>query len=229
MDVGANVGDTAVLMRGFGNWPIVCVEGDPLFLRYLRVNAQGLADIKIARAFANSGIPSFNGSVRSAGSARLVTRRWPARELVSIRGLGEIHDEYGGGERCSLVKLDTDGLDLLILRHSHHWLACERPVLFLEYDPTLLKHYSDAAASDLLTSLAECGYGQIAAFTNLGAPFGAYALDARGVTMLNSDLLSSGAAFLDLAVFPLEGEAKDLKEFMERPVPSPESLCPPDA
>jgi FkbM family methyltransferase len=215
MDIGANVGDTAVLMRALGDWPIVCVEGDAVFLSYLRANMEGISDVRISPVFADSGI-SFNSVVRAAGTARLSTTRWPSRDRVPTRSLEEIHSEYGEGAKCVLVKIDTDGLDLLILHQSLAWLRRERPVLFLEYAPAWLKHYSSTAASELLLGLNEGGYGYVAAFTNLGVPFGAYELDVSGIETLTNEFSGSRSDFLDLAVFPSDQAGEDPGPLVKR-------------
>ena len=36
IDIGANIGDTAAYMRSFSNSKIICVEGDELYLKYLK-------------------------------------------------------------------------------------------------------------------------------------------------------------------------------------------------
>jgi FkbM family methyltransferase len=207
MDIGANVGDTALLIRRFGNWPIVCVEGEPGFLTYLRVNTEHMSNVEILPVYADSGT-SFNSVIRSAGTARLETKRGRRCHPVPTRSLEEIHGESGGGARCTLIKIDTDGLDLLILHQALAWLERERPVLFLEYAPAWLRKYTATAASALLLGLRDAGYRHITAFTNLGAPFGAYALDSIGIGAMSNDIVDSAVAYLDLAMFP-SGQAND--------------------
>jgi len=221
MDIGANIGDTAFLIRMLGDCPLVCVEGDQVFLKYLQVNTERLSDVRIGPFFVDSGM-SFNTVVRSAGTARLGTKSWLNRDPIPTRSLEEIHSEYSEGERCALVKIDTDGLDLLILRQSLAWLGRERPVLFLEYAPAWLRQYSTTAASELLLSLRGAGYGHVAAFTNLGVPFGSYELDSPGIAALSNDFAGSATAYLDLALLPSgqpgEGPSRLVAELAPRSV-----------
>jgi FkbM family methyltransferase len=201
MDIGANVGDTAVLMRSASTLPIVCVEGDSVFLRYLRANVQAFPQIDVCPAFLESGEP-LNAVVRSGGSARLGYTPSRAPTAIPTKGLEEVHREFGNGKRCVLVKIDTDGLDLLILHHGLPWVERERPVLFLEYDPILLQSYSKVSASRLLLDLGRCGYVRVDAFTNFGTASGSYALMESDILSLDKDLRDSDADYFDLALFP---------------------------
>lgn len=45
IDIGANVGDTAALLRSFTDYPITCVEGDTKFFDLLKSNTQQMKGI----------------------------------------------------------------------------------------------------------------------------------------------------------------------------------------
>lgn len=59
--------------------------------------------------------------------------------------------------QVSVVKIDTEGAELLILRGAREFLHAVRPVLYLEIEPTNLRAYP-YTAEDILAELETCGY-----------------------------------------------------------------------
>lgn len=130
VDVGAAMGDTAALLRGSCREALrslVCVEGDPVFARYLRINTEGtgaevveclLSDRSTARALVRNPV----GTATSVGEEGA-----PARTLDAV--LSEIE------RRCDVLKIDVDGYDGRVLAGARETLRRDRPVVFFEWDP----------------------------------------------------------------------------------------------
>ncbi len=72
IDVGANVGDSAIVVRTKSHIPVLCVEGDPRFLRYLTPNTAHCGDVEIAPYYV--GGEDANGWHRS--SPRMAPPVW---------------------------------------------------------------------------------------------------------------------------------------------------------
>jgi FkbM family methyltransferase len=156
VDVGANVGDTAAAIRGETRVPILCVEGEGRFLRLLERNAKRLGDVEIEPAFVES--PAFGRVVRSHGTARIVE----GSDFLPTKSLADILASHPRFERPSLVKLDTDGMDVPILLANMELLRELRPVVFFEYDPHL------GAQPEIFDELRDAGYEWMLAFENTG-------------------------------------------------------------
>ena len=172
IDVGANVGDTAVVMRHNAANPILCVEGHPRFLEYLRHNTRGLADVKVT--------PTFIGVDEMAGAALQFESRGgtgafastpdkdaaPSTMTSSLRQILEDSDALRCG--IALFKPDTDGLDAFILRDL---LAIEElsPALFFECDlvQTLFEEHGESVWRQNFDTLEKRGYSLII-FDNFG-------------------------------------------------------------
>jgi len=132
VDLGANVGDTALAMLSAGpNVDVVCVEGDPYFVSYLRRNLAGQARARIVAGFVgpvgSSDTFSRQGSTggfQAGGEGDPVTR-WvtPADLLSDARDYDLV-----------VWKSDIDGFDIHVL--VEHWdvidPACD--VLWFEFD-----------------------------------------------------------------------------------------------
>ena len=108
---------------------------------------------------------------------------------------------------AQLLKVDVDGVDFEIVAGGVELLRRSRPVLFLEYDPTLVAAQGlDARAA--LTWLRQEGYGHFVAYDNVGDMAFTGSLDD---SLQLDDLHAYAAAkrslmFWDLAVFHQEDE-----------------------
>lgn len=166
IDVGANVGDTVVLLRAHVQFPILCIEGSADFFPMLEHNTASLADVERELCLLADG-RSFAGSLTTHdGTGRLVARPDSAR-TVPTRTIQQILEAQTRFRQAKLLKVDTDGLDIAILQAALPWLAEARPVVFFEYDPHLFRvHGSDGL--NLLRELAAVGYEQALVFENDG-------------------------------------------------------------
>ncbi len=60
---------------------------------------------------------------------------------VIFKKLESIVMEYPQFIHTKMVKIDTDGYDLIILRGGLKYLETSKPVLFFEYDPYFLQQH----------------------------------------------------------------------------------------
>ncbi len=133
VDLGANVGDTALAMLSAGpNVDVLCVEGDPYFLTFLRRNVAAHSDrVRIVAGFvgpvgtqATFSREGSTGGFQARGVGEAVTD-WvsPAALLAEAASYDLV-----------IWKSDIDGFDSHVL--VDHWpvisAACE--VLWFEYD-----------------------------------------------------------------------------------------------
>jgi FkbM family methyltransferase len=157
VDVGANVGDTALLAASaVPRVRIRAVEGNPDFVRYLRRNVSGLDTVEVVDRFVSAGTMSqahyetdgstggFRASSDGSGTSD--------SEFVTIEEL------LAGADEMDLViwKSDTDGLDFRLLREG--WVTIDRvaSVIWFEFDP-FLDIESGAGLSELLALIGASG------------------------------------------------------------------------
>lgn len=186
VDVGANVGDTAAVIRAASGVPILCIEGDDRFFAILRRNAARFdPPVELEHAFVDA--PERAGIERARGTARLVG----GDTEVRTRTLGAILADHPGFAEPALVKIDTDGHDVPILLAELELLARLRPALFFEYDPHL------GADPVVFRRLAEIGYREARVYENTG--------ELARVAALDEDIHSEyaglgGARYADILV-----------------------------
>ena len=166
VDIGANVGDTAAFIRAETRIPILSIEGDERFFAFLERNATRLADVELERAYV---------------------------EAPGDKTLAEILREHPRFARPSLLKIDTDGMDVPILEANLDWLARERPVLFFEYDP----HFG--AHPGIFDRLRDAGYTRAEWYENTGNLAATVTLPAH---LHDQYVGHGGARYADVCVFP---------------------------
>lgn len=200
IDIGANVGDSAVRMRLGGIGPILCIEGDRVFGAFLESNAARLSDVYVERVYVD-GQGEQKGEVRvsrSNGSARLGARgEQVVAPMVSVADVVAAHPAFSDAR---LIKIDTDGMDLELAAGVARAITSHRPVLFFEYDPTM-QAIADAVAG--LMTLADLGYESGLAWDNVGEYMFEFELADSGLIRDVTGYFGSGRAkgYLDLAVF----------------------------
>ena len=156
VDIGANVGDTAAIVRAHSDAPVLCVEGDDVVFALLARNADRLGDVELEHAFVEAS--TAGGVERARGTARVVAGSGTLRAKPLARILGE-HSRFS---RPALLKLDTDGMDVPILLANLKLLQRVRPTLFFEYDPHL------GARPEVFARLGEIGYATALVYENTG-------------------------------------------------------------
>jgi FkbM family methyltransferase len=231
LDVGANIGDSTLMIREGVRCRTVCVEGDPQWLSYLEANVGNLPDVAIEASLLSPSESAGYASIvhEEAGSSRLVpadagsgTAMLPAVELISR------HPEL---ERVRLVKTDTDGFDVALVPVLARIFERSRPVIFFEFDavPTRLAT-PDLEPSGVFEELASLGYDRAVVWTNGGHVLGTSLvseLAARSV-VLDGDADARGYHFWDVAVAHRDDPEgiRALRAIVASGVPAPRGAWP---
>lgn len=176
IDVGANVGDSAAIIRTVSNCDILCVEGHPAFTPFLRHNIAYLGNhIEIDEVFLGSASRNVDLSQMAAvsGTASLTASSPAAAAVytgsVPLEPINLLLQRHPRFARSKLLKIDADGYDFDILIGAVGFLGQARPVLFFEYDPLIVN--LPATTQQALTLLSQSGYSRFLVFDNFGNPF----------------------------------------------------------
>jgi len=214
IDIGANIGDSALLIRNAVDCPILCAEADPLYFRLLEQNTADLPRVSRVRALLAAESRTLHGCLeRVSGSSRFRQNpSGPSGETVTLDSVLEGHPAF---QHAQLLKTDTDGFDFEVLRGAETLLRRASPVLHFEFDPTLLA----GAGSDpwaLMPFLQDLGYGPALAYDHTG-PLRASLQIAKDNLREMFGAWSHGnpSFYLDLTVFP-SVMASHAQEFFAR-------------
>ncbi len=219
IDIGANIGDTAVALRGVCSAPIVCVEGNSDFLPLLAANLSKLPGVFriIPKYIGLESDEGVRGVITSNGTAHIKREVETSLEFTpectfSVTTYDEMIGSNSDLPEPRLVKIDTDGFDFKIIMTSLCALSKNKPILFFEFDPSFSPINEKHEATKTLNCLNEVGYVHYIIFDN----FGNYMVSFSG-NQLNifSDLLfyleqsrynGGGINYLDICCFSADDQ-----------------------
>jgi len=215
VDVGANIGDSAAALMASPDTRILAIEGDQRFFQLLTANitanrTQWADRVTPVHCLLGERSETVAASIDVRhGTGRLQ----PSKRVSAMQTLAEVVARHPAYCNAALVKIDTDGYDIAILRGARPWLASTQPVLFFEYDP----HFWQATTPDggrLFGELAEIGYGPLLAYDNFGwLLWSGTVHDQRRLQELDAWLSGrASSVYLDFCVFPAT-EAQSFEQF----------------
>ena len=175
LDVGANIGDSAKQILARTDATVLCVEGDPYWVRYLHMNVDGLPEVRVEDALLSDQEAAAGDvtAVRAGGTTRFVEGQAEdaALPVLSVSALRARHPEFA---QLRLVKCDTDGWDPLLVPAIAEAWQDTHPVLFFEFDPTMARDVGVEKPNDVWARLADLGYGPVAVWDNGADPLGRF-------------------------------------------------------
>lgn len=168
IDVGANVGDTAVAIAQACRNPLLCIEGDDEFFKLLQYNVEKLfakreRAVICTKSMVGSG--RFSGSLKSDGTtASLAQPQAGGQRAATLDDLSR--DAGVPAAAIAIIKVDTDGYDGDVILSAPNILAASRPVIFWENYFSTVEQMRDLEV--LYQRLHNAGYRYFWIFDNYG-------------------------------------------------------------
>jgi FkbM family methyltransferase len=168
VDVGANIGDTAAIIRGACPAPIVCVEGDPALAGLLAENVAQLGDVRLVHCYLDERREERRVNIAKGGSnSTLVPTDAPAHgTVVAFATLDEVIDDADHA-RIKLLKVDTEGYEKRVLRGARNLLRDGRPAVLFEHNRDPLSCIEEDG-TEIFSELSELGYRSTLFWDNTG-------------------------------------------------------------
>lgn len=167
IDVGANVGDTTSFWRAAVTAPILAVEGDPHWLRYLEANTGSLEHVTRAPLFLGSAAASVALRANRRDGTSAFIRDDERGVVVEVSTARNLLERFPDFRSARLVKTDTDGYDYEIVESFLAAGLAHPCVFFFEHDP----HFGTdglGASEHLRAALLRSGYGSGLWWDNFG-------------------------------------------------------------
>lgn len=205
LDVGANIGDSTLLILDRVDARVLAVEADDVFLPFLRHNVDGDARVVVEPSLLLAAPES--GAVRSVrvgGTATFVRDDSAGAEVPALT-VDDLHARHPEFEGLRLVKSDTDGYDVSLVPAIARAWSDSRPVLFFEYDERLTRRAAIEPRA-VWDELAALGYEDCVVWDNGGHLLRSTTVaDVRA--LLDTDYPRDRRQFWDVAVAHREDEA----------------------
>jgi FkbM family methyltransferase len=180
VDIGANVGDSALQINAATGAHVLCIEGDPYWAEYLHRNVDGNADITVEGVLLLPEASELAASspVRDHGTTHFVQNSDGPAALPSATA-SALRARNTDFDRVRLIKSDTDGFDPVLVPAAAQAWADSGPVLFFEFDPELARK-AGYDPNDIWDVLTDLGYTRLAIWDNAGDPLGQLAMAEAG-------------------------------------------------
>lgn len=166
IDIGANVGDTALaVLSAAPHARVISVEGSPLFLKYLRINTQPFDGVQLVEGFVthrpgNWSYVTDNSTghliEEAEGRGGAAARFYTPSEILKMAG--------GSGGR--IWKSDTDGYDIPILLGWFDEILAACEIVWIEFTP--LGNLTNDRDIDALMRLIGASSRDVVVFDNFG-------------------------------------------------------------
>ena len=158
VDVGANIGDTAAIIRSVCPAPIVCVEGDELLGHVLNENLRILGEATVVHVYLSDSREEQHVRIEKEGwnNTLLPVAGEGRGKKVSFMPLDDALKDIDL-HKVKLLKIDTEGFDARVLRGSRNILKIGRPVVIFEYNRENLSPLNEDGLS-IFADLKNHGY-----------------------------------------------------------------------
>ena len=174
IDIGANIGDTVALLRSAEvKNAIFCIEPVSDYFDLLKKNASQFSNIKLFNLWLDE-FEKYNSLNKNSplsievknGTARL-HNTLGKNHIVETSTLDKFVENQGLSN-IKLLKIDTDGFDLKILRGGMNFIKQQKPVLFFEYDAVYLADNDENGWQTLAFLRDNADYDQALYYDNYG-------------------------------------------------------------
>jgi FkbM family methyltransferase len=199
IDVGANIGDSAALIKSLVDVPILCIDGDVEYFDLLKVNAENFKNIAIRKVTLGEKEHKIRAKFVGHWGTSCIEK---SNSIIKIDTLDNILKKSTEFNKSKFLKIDTDGYEGLILRGGRDYLKKIQPVIFFEYDPYFLGKVKDNGLK-ILEFLYKLGYIYALIYDNTGEYLCKCELDNYNllVELTHSIEEKNGSKYFDICVF----------------------------
>jgi FkbM family methyltransferase len=167
VDVGANVGLMTYLVSRVTSGIFFCIEANPRFQTSLQHNLEQIPGSR-ARFVALTDEPR-RAVVRhqyAYGNSNIeeVPEGGTVLDFMTLDAALLAEPDCAA---ANLLKIDTEGFELRILRGAQRILTQHHPVLFFEFFPAFIRR-EDGQPDELFALLRDCGYDRLAFYDGQG-------------------------------------------------------------
>lgn len=211
VDVGANIGDGAVLADPGPKDALLLVEGFPAFVAILKRNLTHQPQVELAECYLSDRPADIQvAEVESNATNRLVVGNGRTVQMQTLDAVIEGHPRL---RPVGLLKVDVDGFDGRVLAGGRATLKSDQPVILFEFHPSLWRKANERFDT-VLPMLRELGYGPVVVYDNQGVLLmRAHLSDQALIHSLTRYARTRDYFYFDLAVFS-ESAAASAERFL---------------
>ena len=190
IDIGANIGDTIFFITNVAKGSFLCVEGNKNFLPILEKNIKHAANInhiKIEQCYCGDDTNNEFSITQNNGTAKIIKENksntnGKSATKIMIKKLDDIINDHMEFAHSNLLKIDTDGYEIEVLKSGVNFIKTTRPLIYFEFTPSLYLN-NKQNPDDIWQILKTHGYEKALFYNNFGEALGL--IDIRDKDKIN--------------------------------------------
>jgi FkbM family methyltransferase len=205
IDIGANQGDSVALIKSGADVPVISVEGDETIIDQFKHNTAQFNNVTLLKTFLSDSETELACSYTKIGHNLTIdpAQNGAGTALTKFLSVNSLYAGSVINDRCKLLKIDTEGFDLKIIRGADIFLNAVTPVILFEFNRDNLQ-VTETAPFEIFSWLLEHAYDQILIYESDGRfMFSSNLKDQRFLRQL-FDYFDGNQAkiyYIDLVVF----------------------------
>ena len=161
IDIGANIGDTACIIKSAADVRVMCIEGDEICFNFLQKNISKMQKATAHRLFLGEKTGVIHATLNKAGwNTTILPGETASSRALQVTSLDDFLAGKPDMENYKFLKIDTEGFDCAILRGAEKYLSSVLPVISFEYNRENMDKIGENGI-DTLLMLAGLGYTRI--------------------------------------------------------------------
>jgi len=134
IDIGANQGDSAALIKSGGDVPIISIEGDASLFEQFKANTHQFKNVTLLTTFLSDTAAELDCAYENVGHNLTILpgKKTEHSLTTSFSSVDNLYAQGSINDHCKLLKVDTEGFDLKIIRGSVAFIEKVKPAILFE-------------------------------------------------------------------------------------------------
>lgn len=160
VDIGANVGNTACIIKTAEEVPILCIEGDEYIFGFLQKNIAQFQNVAARKLFLGETTREIRASFEKSGWNLTLKPDETSTRVVNLTSFDDFIVSEPKWQTFKLVKIDAEGFDCSIIRGATNFIRDVHPVIHFEYNRENMDAIGEPGIDTLLL-LSGLGYSHV--------------------------------------------------------------------
>lgn len=166
IDVGANIGDSIAAINQDIADKFIAIEAHPKFFYYLKKNWGHSSNITLIHSFCSSSLENTFYSIQEKDGTAVI-KKDKSEIAITTTTIDFIIMNDNGFNDFNLLKIDTDGNDLEVLKGAKNAIRLNLPVILFECYMFEDNNYIENCL-ETMSFLREIGYNKCLLYDNFG-------------------------------------------------------------
>ncbi|TFF40869.1 FkbM family methyltransferase [Mucilaginibacter psychrotolerans] len=136
VDIGANQGDSVALIKTGADVPVISVEGDGMLAESYASNTAQFKNVQLIKTFLSDRNVEMDCTFTKVGHNLTIvpSKKSNSSTLTKFSSIDYLYQNKVLNDSCKLLKIDTEGFDLKIIRGGDKFIASVKPAILFEFN-----------------------------------------------------------------------------------------------